>query len=190
MNGSKRIWVAMLFCLLSSAGMTQVASAQKVDPGIGVGVGFPTGLMGEHRRPGPVVNAYALIGSATRTVRFQLGVESAWFSGKPRLSALGSSAEGDLRIVGLIVNLLIATHGDGIRPYLALGGGLQYMSVENRRNPYGSVPALRGGIGLEAPWGNRSVRAEVHAHAILSDFGTGKDFVVGTYVPVTLSLQF
>ena len=190
MIGIKRMRVAMLFCLASSAGVTRVASAQKVDPGIGVGVGFPTGALGEHRRPGPVVNAYALIGSATRTVRLQLGVESAWFSGTHRLSAHASSAEGDLGIVGLIANLLIAPHVDGIRPLLALGGGLQYMSVENHRNPYGSVPALRGGIGLEAPWGKRSVRAEVHFHGILSDFGTGKDFVVGTYVPVSLSLQF
>ena len=170
--------------------MTRVASAQRVDPGIGVGVGFPTGALGEHRRPGPVVNAYALIGSETRTVRLQLGVEGAWFSGKHPLSAHASSAEGDLRIIGLIANLLIAPHVDGIRPYLALGGGLQYMSIENRRNRYGSVPAVRVGIGLQVPWGNRSLRAEVHGHGILSDFGTGKDFVAGTYVPFTLSLQF
>jgi hypothetical protein len=190
MMGNKRMLVAMLSCFASGPGVAWVASAQRVDPGIGVGVGFPTGKLGEHRRPGPVVNAYALIGSATRTVRLQVGVEGAWFSGKPRLSAFSSSAEGDLRMVGLIATVLIATYGDGIRPYLALGGGLQYMSVENRRNPYGSVPALRGGIGLEAPWGKRSVRAEVHAHGILSDFGTGRDFVMGTYVPVTISLQF
>jgi len=190
MSGSTHTWLVISFCLASSAGATPIASAQKLEPGIGVGVGFPTGRLGAERQPGPVVNGYAVLGSHERKVRLQIGVEGAWFRGKTNPSGLGSSAEGDLRIVGLLANLLIASGGGRIRPYLTLGGGLQSLSIENRRNPYGSVVGLRGGVGLRTLWGNTSVHAEVQAHAILSDFGTGKDFGLGTYVPFTLALQF
>jgi hypothetical protein len=190
MSGSSQTWLVFSFCLASSAVATSIASAQKVEPGIGVGVGFPTGRLGAERHPGPIVNGYAVLGSPERTVRFQIGVEGAWFRGKTNPSALGSSAEGDLRIIGLLANLLIASGGERIRPYLTLGGGLQSLSIKNRRNPYGSIVGLRGGVGLEAPLGNNSVRVEVQAHAILSDFGTGQDFGLGTYVPFTLAFQF
>jgi len=135
MSGSTQKWLVISVCLAGSVGAAPIASAQKLEPGIGVGVGFPTGRLGAQRLPGPVVNAYAVLGSPERTVRLQLGVEGARFRGKTNPSALGSSDEGDARVIGLLANLLIAPGSGRIRPYLTLGGGLQSLTIENRDNP-------------------------------------------------------
>lgn len=136
------------------------------------------------------MQTYAVIGKPDRIARVQIGAEGVWFRSRASAPALGSSAYGNLRVLSILSNVVIAPPLSGIKPYLTLGGSVQWLSIEGRTNPYGRLFGLRSGLGIEAPWGKKSARAEISAHAILSDFGTGRDFRIGTYIPVTFAIQF
>jgi hypothetical protein len=166
------------------------AGAQHISPGAAVGIGIPTGDLGRERSPGPLVQAYLVVGRSDRVVRFQISAEGLWCSGRQPPTSLTSSAYGDLRALSILGTLLFAPPPMGIRPYLSLGGGLQSLTIEGRQNPYGRLVGVRSGAGIELPLRKAFVRAEISAHAVLSDFGTGHDFSIATYVPVTLSIQF
>jgi hypothetical protein len=179
-------WV--LLVVVASASVSAVG-AQHVAPGLAVGIAVPTGGLGRERSPGPVVQTYAVIGKRDEIARFQIGAEGVWFRGRSP-APVASSAYGNLRAIGILGNVVIAPPVSEIKPYLTLGGGVQWLSIEGRTNPYGRLLGLRSGLGIEAPWGNASARAEISAHVVLSDFGTGVDFHPGTYFPVTFAIQF
>ena len=90
----------------------------------------------------------------------------------------------------ILGSVLIAPRLSGMKPYVTLGGGVQWLSVENSMNPYGSIVGVRSGVGVEGPWGRKTFRAEISAHAILSDFATGKDWAIGAYIPATFAIEF
>jgi hypothetical protein len=174
---------------LGNLGATR-AGAQNIAPGLAVGIGVPIGDLGRERLPGPVVQTYAVLGERNRIARLQIGAEGAWFPGNAAAPAIASSAYGDLRVFSILGSVLIAPRSSGMKPYVTLGGGVQWLSVENRVNPYGSIVGVRSGLGVESPWGRKTFRAEISAHAILSDFATGKDWGMAAYIPFTFAIQF
>lgn len=178
-------------CLVAGSFLfAPVAQAQSLSTGAALGVAFPTGDLGAQRLPGPLVHAFVILGSAERIVRLQVGAEAMLIRGKRPSSALGSSADGDFRSLGLLASMLVAPRMEGGRPYLTIGTALQRLSIPGRRNPYPISLGARAGLGLETLWRERKFRWEVAPHIVLSDFGSGEDWSMGTYVPVTLGIQF
>ena len=100
------------------------------------------------------------------------------------------SFTGDLRILSVLASVLLAPNNGIVRPYLVLGGGPQWLTVPDDVNPYGTLYGVRAAIGLEGKWSGRKWRAELGAHAVLSDYATGRDFGLGTFVPVMVGVQF
>ena len=184
---SRGVWFLLVFVINAK---TSSAKAQHISPGVALGVAVPTGGLGRERSPGPLTQVYAILGKPDRIVRFQISAEGMWCPGKPAPTSLTSSAYGNLRALSVLGTLLIAPASADVKPYLSLGGGLQSLAIEGRQNPYGRLVGVRSGVGIEAPLRRIRVRAEVSAHAVLSDFGTGRDFRIATYVPVTLAIQF
>jgi hypothetical protein len=180
---------AKLLFVFLVIGKTSPAGAQHISPGVAVGTAVPTGDLGRERSPGPVAQLYLVVGRPDRIARFQITAEGVWCPGKLAPASLSSSAYGNFRALSLLGSLLLAP-ASAVKPYLSLGAGLQALSIQGTRNPYGRLVGVRSGVGIEAPLRETSVRAEVGAHAVLSDFGTGHDFRIATYVPVTLAIQF
>lgn len=170
--------------------MAAVAPAQQLSPGVALGVAIPMGDLGALRSPGPLVHGFAILGSAQRIVRLQLGVEALLIPGEPHASPLSSTAKGNFRSLGLLASVLVAPRTEGVRPYLTVGAAIQRLSVPGQVNPPRNVLGARGGLGLAALWRKRTIRGEVTPHIVLSDFGTGQDWSLGTYVPITFGIQF
>ena len=166
------------------------AYAQHISPGVAIGVAVPTGDLGRERSLGPVTQIYAVIGRPDRVLKFQISAEGAWLPGKSPPASLTSSAYGNLRALSLLGSLVIAPALDSVKPYLSFGAGLQDLSIQGRQNPYGRLVGVRTGVGVEIPLRELSLRAEVSAHAVLSDFGTGHDYSIATYFPITFAIQF
>lgn len=175
--------------LLAAVSSISVASAQGVSAGLGLGIAVPTGRLGAERLPGPIVQAFATLGDAERRVRLQLGAEGVWIQGKGDSSPL-SSVDGDFRSLALVASVIVAPKKQGVRPYATAGAAIHRLSIEEQTNPYGAIPGARGGIGFEAPWRRQRIRGEVSAHAILSDFGTGRDWAMGSYSSITVGILF
>lgn len=175
---------------LAAAAATPLG-AQGVSLGVAAGVAVPTGPLGANRSPGPVAQASVYLGGFGRRVRGRVDVEAAWFPGGGQPPGrLASSDEGDLRVSGVLASLVVGPRGGPVRPYALVGAGAQGLSVPGRTNPYGAVPGVRAGVGVRATvWGLR-LHAELVPHAILSDYGTGRDFEIGTYWPITVGVRF
>ena len=162
---------------------------QGIHPGFGLGVAVPAGDYRQTHGSGPLAQFFILFGGADRRLRLRVEAEGVWFPGHIPASAL-SDASGDLRIVSSIASLMIGPRTSGARPYLLLGAGPQWLSVSKVNNPYGSVIGTRAGLGVEGRLGDWTVRAEIAAHAVLSDFATGHDYGLGAYWPVAVAIQF
>ena len=162
---------------------------QEIHQGFGLGVAVPAGDYGQTHGSGPLAQFSILFGGADKRLRLRVDAEGVWFPGHIPASAL-SSTSGDLRILSGIANLMIGPRTSGARPYLLLGAGPQWVSVTKVPNPYGSVIGTRAGLGVEGRLGDWTVRAEIAAHAVLSDFATGHDYGLGAYWPVAVAIQF
>jgi hypothetical protein len=95
-----------------------------------------------------------------------------------------------MRILSGFADLIMAPRYSGPRPYFLLGAGPQWINVPKVANPYGAVPGARAGFGIEGTVRGWTIRGEIAATAVLSDFATGRSFTPGTYWPVTLAIQF
>lgn len=165
-------------------------AAQRVSPGVAIGVAVPTGPYGETRRLGPLSQLSLVFRDPESKVRFRFEAEGAWFPSREQASGFASSSQGDLRILSILGTVLLAPRIPGVRPYVGIGAGRHWLRVPSSVSPYGAVFGVRAAVGLEGGWGNRRVRAEVGTHAVLSDYATGRDFGLGTYLPFIVGMQF
>ena len=176
------------FCLLLLFGSSGLAG-QGAFPGVALGVAVPSGDYGDTRGTGPLAQLFVVFGGPDRRLRLRLDAEGVWLPARGPDNPV-SIPGGDMRILSGIANLIIGPRGSEARPYFLFGVAKQWVSVTNGTNPYGAVPGARAGFGVEVPIRHWTVRAEIAAHAVLSDFATGHDFGLGTYWPVTVAIQF
>lgn len=172
------------------------ASAQPF--GVHGGAALPSGRTAEGRRAGPLAGASVTFGGTERRLRGRVAVEGAWLRGEGG-RAEPQAARRDMRVVGALASLLVGARGTGVRPYALVGAGVQWQHVPGARNPYGAVPGVTGGAGVEwslpATGGAGRARpfrvvAELRAHGVLSDFASGADFRITTYWPLVVGVRF
>ncbi|HMI48059.1 MAG TPA: hypothetical protein VK481_05280, partial [Gemmatimonadaceae bacterium] len=163
---------------------------QGIQPGFALGVAVPSsGDYGRRHRAGPLAQLSVLFGDSDRRVRLRIEAEGAWFPGRAAPNP-PFSADGDMRILSAFADLIMGPRMTGPRPYFLFGAGPQWITVPGVPNPYGGVPGVRAGVGLEGKVRGLTLRGEVSANAVLSDFATGRSFTPGTYWPLTLGIQF
>lgn len=166
------------------------ADAQAVSPTLAVGIAVPTGQYGVHRSAGPLLRAGLTMGAPERHVRLRLEGEGAWLLDRTGAPATLGSQDGTLRATGLLLTLVAGPHLGRYTPYLLVGAGPQWIRVAGATNPYGATLGVRGGAGLRVRAGRVELEAEVAAHGVASDFGTGRDFAPGSYVPLAIGVRF
>ena len=162
--------------------------AQEMHAGFALGAAVPAGDFRETRGTGPVAQLFVLLGGADRRIRFRVEAEGVWLPGHTPAS-FSTSTGGDLYILSGIGSLIMGPRSTPVRPYFLLGAGPQLVSVPKHPNP-GFVPGIRAGFGVEGRLRSWTIRAEIAGDAVLSDFGTGRDFGLGAYFPLTLAIQF
>jgi hypothetical protein len=163
--------------------------AQPVEVGLAAGVAVPAGAYGDTRTPGPVVRGSLTFGARERRVRLRTDVEGAWLLGQLDRAPAGSS-RGTLRALGVVGSVLVSAGGAGPAPYASAGVAVQRLAAAGSRNPYGATFGVRAGAGVRWRTGRHAMHAEVTPHLALTDYATGRDFVAGAYVPVTVGFAF
>ena len=184
-QASKSLVALILFSVFGTTNLP----GQEMHAGFGLGAAVPAGDYRETRGIGPVAQLFVLFGRADRRVRVRVEAEGVWLPGHTPASDATSKA-GDLYILSGIASLIMGPRSTPVRPYFLLGAGPQLVSVPKHTNRYGSVPGVRAGLGVEGRLRRQTIRAEIAGHAVLSDFGTGRDFGLGAYFPLTLAIQF
>jgi hypothetical protein len=167
------------------------ARAQSVQVGVAGGIALPTGAYGRVRGPGPLVRGSLWLSDPQRRLRARGDVEGAWLLDRmvdPMRA--GSSTEGSLRAVSALVSIVFGGTGPNAAPYLIAGAGPQMLRVTGARNPYGTTLGVRAGAGVRWHVGRAVLHAEVAEHFALTDFGTGRDFGMGSYAPVVVGASF
>ena len=187
-----RSFVLLLAGLSALAVTPSHIFAQAVRLGVAGGFAIPTGAYGQTRTAGPLVRGTLTLGGPERRVRFRGDLEGAWLLDIADGASVGvvSSRQGTLRAVSALASVLVGPAGGHFTPYLIAGAGAQRLSVEKVRNPYGTVAGVRAGVGIRFRLGRTAVHAEITPHWALTDFGTGRDFEVGSYVPMVVGVSF
>ena len=162
---------------------------QEMRAGFALGAAVPAGDFRETRGTGPVAQLFVLFGGADRRIRLRVEAEGVRLPGHTPASS-STSTGGDLYILSGIGSLIMGPRSTPVRPYFLLGAGPQLVSVPKQVNPYGSVTGIRAGFGVEGRLRSWTIRGEIAGDAVLSDFGTGRDFGFGGYFPLTLAIQF
>ena len=166
------------------------ADAQTVAPTLAAGIAVPIGNYGVQRSAGPLLRAGLTMGAPERHVRLRVEGEGAWLLDRADGSAALGSQDGTLRALGLLVTLVAGPHLGRYTPYALVGAGPQWIRVAGATNPYGASLGARAGAGLRVRAGRVDLEAEVAAHGVASDFGTGRDFAPGSYVPLAIGVRF
>jgi hypothetical protein len=175
--------IALVVCLSR-------AEAQSLSTTFAVGAAVPTGRYALFRSPGPLVRAGLTVGAPERHVWLRVEGEGAWLVDQAGDRASLGSQRGTLRALGVLVTLAAGPHLGRVTPYVLLGAGPQWLRVEGATNPYGASLGARAGAGVRVRAGRVELEAELAAHGVASDFGTGRDFAAGSYVPLTLGVRF
>lgn len=163
--------------------------AQGWRPEVAAGVAIPRGALSEQHGVGPLLRAGVLFGRVERRVQFRVDGEVSWLPRNASATA-ALSEPGDWRTVGAVGSAIMRFRRRGLTPYAVLGVAVQHVTVKHRSNPYGAVPGLRVGGGMQGRWKRSVIRLEVTPHVVLSDHGIGREYGVGRYWPLAVGLTF
>ena len=174
---------------LALAALGSRAQAQAVSPTLAVGTALPTGHY-SRRSPGPLVRAGLTIGDPRRLVWVRLEGEGVWLIDRTNERASLGSRDGMLRTLGVLVTVAAGPRLGRVTPYVLLAAGPQWLRIQGARNPYGATLGVRAGAGVRVRAGRLELETELAAHVVASDFGTGRDFATGSYIPISVGVRF
>ena len=163
--------------------------AQGAELGVAAGVAVPVAGYGS-RTPGPLVRGAVTLRGPEHRVRWRGELEGVWLLDGTDDLADVSSRNGTLRAVSGVVSVLVGGTQPQGTVYGVLGVGAQVLRVRGSTNPYGTTPGVRAGLGVRRRIGRAALHVEITPHWALTDFGTGRDFGLGAYVPVVVSIGF
>lgn len=163
-------------------------SAQTVSSIVSFGLANPSGGLGEFRNTGPVARAGVVLGHPLRVSQWRIEMEYARMTGRQQ-SPLLTARDTDLTSAGVFGTAAIGPRRQRWAPYFAIGAGLQRLHTAGVKNPYGTTPGVRTGVGLTRRLGRRHAFLEVMLHANLTDHGAG-DYAIGYFFPVVAGVWF
>lgn len=182
---SERTVIALcIWCFMPSAAVAQSGAIE-----VAIGTVVPIEALGANRSAGPFIRAGVIRGNPTRVVRLRLDGEAMSMPGNP---APNRSAEttGDLRSIGFVATVVVAPPRLRVAPYFLFGAGVHLMSIVGADGPNNFVGGVRSGLGLRVNAARYRISLESSANLNLSDRATGRNFTLGSYVPITLAIVF
>jgi hypothetical protein len=173
--------IALLFLLASSS----AAFGQKTYAvALGGGAAIPVGKFGDVQKTGSSAIAAIAIGVA----ELPLGVRFDGVYNNLRAHAQsGTTVNSDLRVMGVLANLVFAFPGSSAKPYMLVGGGLYNskadLSGAKSQNNFG----FNAGLGATFGFGPLALFIESRYHSVSRSAAKGG---VYQFVPITLGLMF
>jgi hypothetical protein len=172
---------ACLTLIVSSA-----AEAQKTYAlGVGGGAAMPVGKLNNAQKTGYAAIASLVLGVADNPIGVRL---DAVYNMMQKADVQGGTAgNADLRVVGVLANLVFAFPGTNAKAYILAGGGLY-----NSKPGVSGNKASQNNFGFNAGFGSTfgsgpfSVFIESRYHSVSRSPGKG----VYQFVPITLGLLF
>lgn len=152
--------------------------------GIGGGAVMPVGKLSDTQSSG--YNAF--LGLAIGVAELPIGVRfDGIYNNLSRKKALPAASSYDLRVMGVLGNLIFAFPGTSAKPYMIVGGGL-YSTKSNvpgakSENKFG----FNAGLGATFGFGPVATFVESRYHGVSRTAANGG---VMHFVPITVGLMF
>jgi hypothetical protein len=182
----KSLFRIALAGLLASLAFSRPVHAQKTYAlGVGGGAAIPVGRLSRTQNTGYNGIVALAIGVAELPigVRFD-GIYATLLNNNP---SAGSGTSSDLRITGVLGNLIFAFSGTSAKPYVVVGGGLYNMKADVPGATSDNYFGLNAGLGATFGIGPFATFVESRYHSISRKVADGG---VAHFVPITVGLMF
>ena len=151
--------------------------------GVSGGAAIPTGKFNDVYSTGYAITAFIALGVPDLPIGVRLDGVYNQFSGR----TVASVVNPDLRLMGVLGNLLYTFPSTTVKPYLITGGGFYNSKVDTpdakSRNDFGFSAGLGATFGL----GPLAAAIEARYHGISRDTNDGGNI---HFVPITIGITF
>jgi hypothetical protein len=175
----------LLLILAFGTLMPALASAQKgYALGIGGGAAIPVGKLGDLQKTG----YSALVTLALGSPDFPIGVRiDGIYNSLTHATPASGATSGDLRVAGVLLDLVYAFPGTYAKPYLLAGAGWYASKVDTTGAKAQNNVGFNGGLGITFGFGPAAAFLEARYHSISRTVAKGGVF---QFVPITFGLMF
>lgn len=189
MNSSSRLLLPSLFVTAFLAMAPATLAQKNYAVGISGGAAIPTGRFSDAHSTGYTINAFVALGLADLPIGIRFDGIYNKFSGRT-VTPPGGGADvenPDLRLMGILGNLIYTFSGTTAKPYVITGAGFYSSKPDSSgaasRNDFG----FNAGLGATFGLGPLIAVLEARYHSISRDDTAG-----GTihYVPIKLGVMF
>jgi hypothetical protein len=165
---------------------SHVALGQKTYAlGVGGGVAIPVGKLSKTQKTG--YNGTVALAIGVSELPIGVRFDGIYNTLPLRTPPAGGSATSDLRIIGVLGNLIYAFSGTSVKPYIVFGGGYYGVKADvpgaKSENDFG----FNAGLGATFGVGPLAMFWESRYHSISRKVAKGG---VIQFVPITLGLMF
>lgn len=152
---------------------------------LGGGVTFPVGKLNDVQTTG--YNGLVALALGSPELPIGLRIDGIYNTLESRTTPVGSPSSSDLRITGVLGNLILAFRGTSAKPYLLVGGGLYNIKSDvagaKSENHFG----FNAGFGATFGVGPFATFLESRYHTISRKADKGG---VAQFIPMTVGLMF
>lgn len=174
--------------LLAVAVVSSSAMAQKTFAvGIGGGAALPVGKLSKTQDPGYNGTLVLAMGMAELPVGVRIdGIYNKLLDNKA-FAPGGGALSSDLRVMGVLGNLIFAFSGTTAKPYMVVGGGLYNVKPDTTGAKSDNYFGVNAGLGATFGIGPFATFIESRYHSISRKAAKGG---VMQFVPITAGLMF
>jgi hypothetical protein len=178
--------ILVVSVLASIAGSTQAAAQKTYALGIGGGVAIPVGKLTESQNTG--FNGIVALAMGVAELPIGVRIDGIYnnFSHKTLTTSPPTNTD-DLRIAGVLGNLIYAFPGTSAKTYVVAGGGWYNTKLDVAGSQSENHFGLNAGLGITFGLGPITSFLESRYHFISREPAKGG---VIHYVPITLGLMF
>jgi hypothetical protein len=152
---------------------------------LGGGAAFPVGKLNDVQTTG--YNGLVALAVGSGELPLGLRIDGIYNTLLSRAVPVGSPSSSDLRVMGVLGNLILAFRGTTAKPYLLVGGGLYNMKSDvsgaKSENHFG----FNSGFGATFDVGPFATFVESRYHTISRKADKGG---VAQFIPITVGLMF
>lgn len=187
MKSKSFVLPSLLAAVLMAA--PQALAQKSYAVGVSGGAAIPTGKFNDNYSAGYAITAFIALGVPDLPIGVRLDGIYNQFSGRTVTPAGGGASvvNPDLRLMGVLGNLLYTFPSTSAKPYLVAGGGFYNSKVDSpdakSRNDFG----FSAGLGVTFGLGPLAAAIEARYHGISRDTNVGGNI---HFVPVTIGITF
>ncbi len=181
------IRVAFGALLATSAALSPASAQRTLAVGIGGGAAFPVGKLAKTEDTGYNGIVSLAVGVAELPIGIRIDGIYNQLLDKNQLTPGGGNLSSDLRVMGVLGNLILAFSGTNAKPYVIVGGGLYNIKQDTLAAKSTNHFGVNAGLGVTFGIGPFATFIESRYHSISRKTSKGG---VMQFVPITVGLMF